>query len=1164
MKFMPAALTLDVTSWQCTDTGVGVRFTHPNPAHKDHWDLWGFSESNDHSVDVIDWYGIRVATDGFDAPIDAELTLFCSLNRFPRAEVIVEMKAVVRLVSGEPSFVSFDRFGIDDANKIVLRGVLGVELSAPGVALHIATLQLVAARELAIAAPVLGKPIACGGEAHYSVALGNATPFPQQISVHMQRRGWEVLSTHVLDFTGEECGPLVFLEPGECRELTVVVNDDERLPEWGREEQVLVLSPEHSAPVSVRFMTVRHSDDYTTTLRRADIDEVRHNIEQHEWARQAFARRRCSAENWVVPEVDLSSGHLFVTRNAEEADNCALVYLVTGEKRFAEKVASFIGRFSDPEHGYAALPRAGNQELVHEGLFFMHLAYAFDHMKNTDLLSAETTDNTRAAFRFFMEIIRKETMRGKISNWNLSELVGVVACAAAMEDLAEIDYFLTCPSGIVDHISKGILDDGWWFEAAIGYNLLAMGLFLQVASVIDRWGFGLARMEVPASFARVTSVDEKLIDANDRIDGLSTEIWGPSTKNTRSIEMLVDSMTPFFDDQGVIFGMNDAAEMRAPACFYMEPRYDLAYRIYRKPSLVPFLLSVAPEERDPYYGVGELPALSPRDLEVFRNNAYADVAGITMLRSRTPGRSLAQQYQVTVKTGILGGAHGHYDRLALNSIRRFGKNFYNPESIWYAYHTFMYKFYVQNSITHNMTTVDLKQQDPAESHLLATGSEDGVQYAVHEITTKWCNPPYGGWMVKQGETFADRCWAEGRSLVLPADQPPYTRRTGFTEPIVQRRATIVTDDYIVLIDHLEGTQRHQFDCLFHVSGLNALTVPDATGINRMSPDPVDSNNFAIGKSDALQHLGWQAKLDASLLGSGQFITDCHRFRGEGVVTAHFEVNMSELNDLGWFAKIRTAYNSPGPMKLDIHSVTPGARELVIGCDPEYYQTQQQLYYRVVTGGTTACSGHLGPWVFGREDLEVELDGADSLVLQTESTPVSPEYEDAPMIPEPCVFWGDGVVITAEGHEISLSELPVSYHNIVPVPHVDRDYEGGPVKLEMRSMDHSLPGTPADLRSPGIVRVDLGGLRAVRLRVAIGGDYPIGDESTRRRTLAIRQNGTEANFVTVIEQYERESAIKSISGDTDCLVVVLADGRTQRLGIGDITLAHPGFTFDGMS
>ncbi|HMR50037.1 MAG TPA: hypothetical protein PKE40_12215 [Arachnia sp.] len=1164
MRAIPHRTRIDATAWQREQTADGVRFTHPNPDGNRFWDHHGFWETNDHAVDVLGWYGVRLRA-AVDAPMPVTLTLTCSLVRSPRPEALPQVSARAVLLPGEETYVPFAQFDVPDAMGVLLKGVVAVAVlpDAGAAAVEVEELEFVAARDLLVACDVRGAALdAADPESRvaYDIELLNMLDVPQAVSAAVRRRGNECLPAELSLDEQRVQSVAAVLAPHERRRIQLVVASSDRLAPLGHERQRVVVSSASGFRSELAFLTVNNDDDFRTTLRRADIAEISATIAEHDWACAAFARRYAQAEAWVVPSVDPQADHLFATRQSDEAFNSSLVALISGEPRFAEKTARFLREMVHPERGYFRTLKGGNQELVHEGEFFASVSMAYDHIRDLGLLTGDEVERLHRSFRTFMAIAEREMLKGKVSNWQLCELQGAISCAAVLQDLERIDHFLDADGGVLDHLARGVLDDGWWFEASIGYNLLAMGIYLQLITCVDKWGFNLRDAQVPASYGRDSSLDDAVLPASDRIDGLSTEIWGPVTRNTRSVKLLADSLTPFFGHDGVIFGMNDAVETRAPAYHLLAPRYDLAYRVYRNPAYLPLLHSVS--ERDVYYGVPELPPADPSSLEASRSSVSADVAGIAVLRSRTPGRAPGEQYQVSVKSGILGGAHGHYDRLALNSIRRHGKSFYNPENVWYSYHTFMYKFYVQNSITHNMATVDLKQQDPAQTTTLAFHSGERMQYLVQEITTAWCHPPYGGWVVTPGLGFAEQAAEEGRTVaLLPAgEEPPYSTRSGFTEPILQRRATVVTDDYVLLVDYLEGEAEHQYDCLLHASGLRALVGDGEATLTHLSADPSDSDGFGFTEGPALVYQGWQPTLDPSPLGSGQFITDCHAFQARGVLKASFVVDMSSFGAGRWLTQLRTDHNAPGPLHLDIYSVAPAERTVVVGCEPEYFQTQQTLAYAVCAGGesTPLAEGGFGAWIFGRDDLDIALpEGAEELTLQTRSTATSIKTENEAFPPVPALFWGDGVIACGDGTAWRLRDLPHALENTVDVPIPDRDYAGGPVKLEMRRMTSSIPATPADASAPARVRVDLRSLAGrgpLRLTVSVGADYPIGDERARRRTLDVRTHGRTASFLTLIEHHEGAPMVREVREEDGVVTVRLADGRTQRLTITDLTLA----------
>ena len=398
---------------------------------------------------------------------------------------------------------------------------------------------------------------------------------------------------------------------------------------------------------------------------------------------------------------------MFDTSHAHHARDCAIIYQISGEIRFAQKTAAFLREWSAPD-GYRRLPRAGNQELVHDGEFFKSAACAYDLIYDWDGWTEKDRENIEQTMRFYMEYIDVEICSGEASNWLLAEIAGAVYSAAVLGDKERMERFLYGPGGAADELAKGVLDDGWWYEASIGYNLMCAGLMSELSVAASHFGMNFKDIKVTPAYRRTNCVAEA------RLDGLSNDIWGENTKNYRSIEMLWDSLIPFYDYRGVVMGINDSAEQKSNAqtkAFY-KLDYELAYRLYKKPEYAYMISRLGDDERNVLFGEEVRPAYELDELP-YEKSCYAQNAGSVVLRSHKKDRPIREQIQVGLKYGSHGGAHGHYDRASMNGLMRYGRSLTNPENIWYSYHTFMYKFYCQTSITHNMVTVDLKQQEAA-------------------------------------------------------------------------------------------------------------------------------------------------------------------------------------------------------------------------------------------------------------------------------------------------------------------------------------------------------------------------------------------------------------------------------------------------------------------
>jgi len=140
-------------------------------------------------------------------------------------------------------------------------------------------------------------------------------------------------------------------------------------------------------------------------------------------------------------------------------------------------------------------------------------------------------------------------------------------------------------------------------------------------------------------------------------------------------------------------------------------------------------------------------------------------------------------------------------------------------------------------------------------------------------------------------------------------------------------------------------------------------------------------------------------------------------------------------------------------------------------------------------------------------------------------------------------------VLKDGSEKYIHELPVSYDNMLMPKSQGEDYYGGPVKIAGLPMDNSTAGMPKNTKESASVTVDLSGLDVVRFKATIGSDFPLGDETQRRKTMAVRSQGEKARYLSVIEPYENESVVKSVSAKSaDQLVVELADGRVQEITI----------------
>ena len=840
----------------------------------------GFRTLNDSAAEWQKFYGVQFEV---KLPDDREVELTASIFRFQRtATPETPVNATVR-VSGKgwhTITMPWSAFDFEQANSSFLKAVKEFKVAAKAAdgkpaKLELRNVRVVKAPVVSLEADVRGRSAAQNVSVEYDVTVGNCTGVKQSVALSFVKYGWEEMTASV------EPGSLQ-LAPGESRNVKVRVTISDRVPPGGHETQVLqaIANGDAANASQMKFITTSRVPNPFILHNAARWQEVRDRIAKYPWAKEKADEFIKKATDWKVPEVadpakapdDTYGPYVFPTQTENDLMSCGYAYQITGDKKFAEKIAVYLRRLSDPAKGYPATLRACNQSLVQEGHYFQHVANAYDMALPAGVFSDADKVQIEKTFRTFFETLRRANDFGPINNWNVSEVIGGFYCALVLGDLAEAEHWFSGPAGIIDQLAKGVMDDGWWYECSVSYNTWVASEFTQVALAYEPFGVNFRDMKVPASYSPRVGLASELSggtavggtpEERRKPFGMESKIYGPNRKPYRDIRMMWDSLLPFLDYRSVMFGVNDSTEsiIGGTRTEIGGAPFELAYYVYRDPAYAAVIKNGG-GKRDLLYGL-DLPEQTPSR---YADSAFADNVGLVMLRSQTTNRPIREQIQAALHYGTHGWAHGHYDRTDLLSLMRYGRSFWNPESVFYVYEPFMYKFFTQTSVNHNMVVVDEKMQEAAPGQRLLFYTGKMMQATVVETDTRWSNPPYGGMVYDYVpvKTFAEKCWREGRFVPIPDNPPKYGSLTGFTEPVLQRRAMIVTDDYVVLVDYVKGSQPHTFESLLHLKGFKGLEAPQKKILRhdaQWNPDPV---------------------------GSAQFVTDCDWYAVEAPAVSRFE------------------------------------------------------------------------------------------------------------------------------------------------------------------------------------------------------------------------------------------------------------------------------------
>jgi len=1006
-------------------------------------------------------------------------------------------------------YIPWDLFDIDSGQKkatlFAVKNVLLSVESDTNETYQVRNVSVTKGLITFLEAEIQGKSSNAGSKIQYEFEVGNTTETIQGIQLMLETMGWESMQASI--------EPSFFkLSPREVRKCLLTVDIPTYLPEGIRENQVVKAIANGSGVSSVTLkFTTGVSVPFPNIVFTSDgWQKVREKAEKYDWAKQGLDDYVKKAEMWSVPKGnDFSNtnerplGKSIFKTDGREIYNCAIAYQLTGNEDYAAKCLKLLRRLIDPETGYPATLVGGGNSFVAEGKFWQAVGRMYDLIRNSPQVTEEDKKLTEATFRLFVTQTLKGNTKGAISNWNVAEITAAMYCALNLQDWHLIDQLLDAPTGIYKHLEHGIMSDGWWYECAVGYNTWVATEFSEIALALEPWGVNFKDMTFPIGTTKHFSLLSSRRQGG--IMGMEFEKWGKIERNNVKIKDMWDASIPFMDFRGVLLAVNDALEGKLSG-----KSYELAYYLYRDPEYAAIINRG--EKRDLLYGVPDLPKVTSEKMKV---SAYADNMGIVQMRSQTKNRVQSDQIQAALHYGSHGGYHGHFDRTNLVHMSRYGRSFYGTLMFWYGYGSYLYKFWKQTSINKNMVVVDQKMQQPVENSRLLFHSGEMMQATAIETNSKWSNPPFGG-IPNSKQTFAEKMWDESRTIELPDKQPEFGEVSAFTEPVLQRRLMVVMDDYIVLSDYLKGEKEHEFDWMFQAKGFKGVKADKKEfthHTNQMNPDPV---------------------------GSAQFITDCNWYDVEGTSRAQFEMCWGEGCDN---EGVRLPHSLDGPLKIDVFNAWPKKSEIMIGTSTEGFYVNKKLWYTVLADNQEIVKDSTGAWILGSKNISVDISGKQKLELTTKI---------AGKINNNTIFWGDAKVILKDGSEVYISSLPVKYENVLIPKNKKKDYYNGPIKIAGELMENSTPGMPESNREIAKITIDISDLIVDRFEAKIGGDFPLGDESSRLKSMAVRIRGKEARYLSVIEPYESESMIESVEAQNENeLTVNLTDGRIQKIAISNL-------------
>lgn len=384
-------------------------------------------------------------------------------------------------------------------------------------------------------------------------------------------------------------------------------------------------------------------------------------------------------------------------RNASACQQLGLLWQLTGEEAYRDKVRSLLMGYADVYPGYeihGGIPHNGpgkmNAQTLCEANCILDMALGYDFIQHslTDDERQHISRNLLRCAATFLQAHRSPQIHNH--EVKISAALGVLGFVLEDEDLLE--FAVNAPYGLRWQLEHGLLAEGLWFEGSVHYHYYALQGFFAFEKLArgTRWSL----LDGPW-YSQMLSFPLSLLLPDGTFPRLNDCIAGQEKLHHRDL-------------------------------------YEFAWFIWRDPQYAAVLhfTEAQPDERETLlWRDSPLPETTP-DL-IPQQSLFAPGAGLTLWRRPQ------QQQAVLIKHSPWGGEHDHYDRLSLMLWQRDG--WLLPDLGTTGYGAKMHYDYYKNSATHNTLTVNQTNQPPANAAVLSWHMSDDYLWLDTEVD--WGQPP---------------------------------------------------------------------------------------------------------------------------------------------------------------------------------------------------------------------------------------------------------------------------------------------------------------------------------------------------------------------------------------------------------------------------------------
>jgi len=576
------------------------------------------------------------------------------------------------------------------------------------------------------------------------------------------------------------------------------------------------------------------------------VATAKENIAKYPWARKVSGNLISEANDILKkPVVFPAKGDIEHQILARKAEILAVAYLLTDDKKYADKSAEIILKYADAYTNYPLTRMRGRVmwgESLQEALWFYRLVLAYDEVADSGVFTSQQKkhvedDLMRPAVKIFKvddysSDPRAEDIHFRCANFQTWHNLCVGLAGLCIGDNEMISYAIDGPYGFKHEIGHDVRDDDVFWERSLSYHGFALFPLDLLAESSYHCGIDLFHEKIP-------DIIEDVRD-NYAVNGDN----GPKT-----FKMMFDA--PFYyifpDKTGA-----DVADSEREV-FAGNWNYRLAYQRYHDPKYA-WYLKGRDDSNDYRSLFFKQPDLENADFHLqgqtkFGTNGVVQEdstlfpsTGYTVLRQPTTDKSGfpdLDSLALNFNCGPFGGGHGHPDKLSI--VLYANQRQWLPDFGSFDYDSPMKGEWTAQTVSHNTVVVDQISQYPT-----GTGNE---AYPSEALPKK----------------------AIGKIDLFHAD-PITSITSGWTDSvydgITMRRTLVHLGQGILDLYSLKSSQPHVYDYVLHIDGRLAdstITLsPQAEKLgDRCGYQFID--NIKHGLSDKLVETTWKIVGDPNRL-----------------------------------------------------------------------------------------------------------------------------------------------------------------------------------------------------------------------------------------------------------------------------------------------------------